>query len=98
MWLGELWRSLRFVARRNQFDRELEEEIRLHLDLRAAGYTEDGPNAARRKFGNTTQCKENSREMWNLGTAIATMLQDARYAARSFAKARGFSLVAVATL
>ena len=34
-WLGEFVRRLRFLFRGSQFDRDLQEEMRLHLDLRA---------------------------------------------------------------
>jgi hypothetical protein len=34
-WIGELWRRLRELVRRRQNDRDLEEEMRLHVELRA---------------------------------------------------------------
>jgi hypothetical protein len=49
---------------------DLAEEMRLHLDLRAAGKQADGlaPHAARvaerRQFGNAAQLQESSREAW----------------------------------
>jgi cytosine/adenosine deaminase-related metal-dependent hydrolase len=33
--LSQLWRRLLFYARRNQFDRELEEEMQFHLEMKA---------------------------------------------------------------
>jgi hypothetical protein len=33
--LSQLWRRLLFYLRRDQFDRELEEEMRFHLELKA---------------------------------------------------------------
>ena len=32
--IAELWRRLLFLLRRGQLDRELEEEMRLHLDMK----------------------------------------------------------------
>jgi len=43
--LGELWRRLLFLFRGGQFDRDLEEEMRFHLEMRSA---ESGNLAARR--------------------------------------------------
>jgi hypothetical protein len=33
--LLQLWRRLLFYVRRDQFDRELEEEMRFHLEMKA---------------------------------------------------------------
>ena len=60
-WLGELWRRLLFPFRRRQFDRDLEEEMRFHLEMKAR---DSGASAARRQFGNATLLHERSREMW----------------------------------
>ncbi len=71
-WLGELWRRLLFFLRRGQFHRDLEEEMRLHQELRAEAHTEDGMApaeagyAARREFGNPLVLRERSREIWGL--------------------------------
>ena len=59
--MSELWRRLLWLLRRDRFDRELEEEMRFHLDMAAA---EKGKRAARRQFGNVTQLQEESREAW----------------------------------
>src|SRR5215469_13593712 len=86
-WLGELARRLRMLTHRRQFDADLEEEMRLHLELRReeqreSGLTEeDARAAAQRQFGNTTYVKEESHIAWgwewfeNLG-------RDARYGLR----------------
>ncbi len=96
MWIEELFRRLRFMAHRHEFEAELEEEMRLHLDLRAE---ESGDRyAALRRFGNTTQLRERSREMWTIDSAIGAIAQDAKFALRSFAKTRGFTALAMLTL
>ena len=61
---GEWWRRLLFPFRRRQFDRDLEEEMRFHLDMKAR---EAGPAAARRIFGNVALFQEQSREAWRSG-------------------------------
>jgi putative ABC transport system permease protein len=102
--VAEFWRKLRFLARRAEFDRDLDEEMRLHLDLRAAQHTEEGldaasaSRAARLNFGNRTQWKETSREMWSFGKAIDQFVQDFRYGLRILAKSKGFTLAAALTL
>lgn len=53
-----------------QFDADLEEEMRLHLELREqqqlqAGMTQtNAHSAARRRFGNPTVLKEKSHNTW----------------------------------
>ena len=95
MLIGELWRRWQVMARRRQFDADLDEEIQLHLDLRAEQTSKDG---ARRRFGNRTRVKETSREMWIIGPWAVALAQDTRFAIRSFAKTRGFTALAVLTL
>ncbi|MGH9939199.1 MAG: permease prefix domain 1-containing protein, partial [Blastocatellia bacterium] len=62
--LSQLWRRLLFYARRNRFDRELEEEMRFHLEMKAeeklaAGISpEEARYAAQRQFGNQTLLQE----------------------------------------
>ena len=69
--LSQLWRRLLFYARRDRFDRELEEEMRFHLEMKAeenlaAGvWPEEARYAAQRQFGNQTLLREASREMWS---------------------------------
>ena len=57
-WLGELWRRLGVLLRRTQLDRDLKEEMRLHLDLKTQRLIEAGVEPeeacyrAQRQFGN----------------------------------------------
>ena len=63
-WVSEFLRRLRIRFRGEQFDQDLAEEMRLHLDLRAAdrvaaGMPEEAAAAAaRRQFGNTTSFRK----------------------------------------
>jgi predicted permease len=92
--LGEIWRRLRFVFRRRQFDRDLEEEMRFHLDMKAA---DQGPDQARRTFGNMTRLREASREAWGW-KRLEALARDVRYGLRQFGRSPGFTAAAVLTL
>src|SRR5215470_16248734 len=101
--LSQLWRRLLFFARRDQFDRELEEEMRLHLEMKAqenaqAGMEpEDARYAAERQFGNQTLLQEVSREMWGV-RSIETLFQDLRFGIRMFLKSPGLTAVLILTI
>ena len=92
-----------FLLRRGQFDRELEEEMRFHLEMKieenvAGGMTpEEARYAARRQFGNQMLLREVSREMWGF-MRIETLGQDVRYGLRVLVKNPAFTVVALVTL
>jgi putative ABC transport system permease protein len=91
---SELWRRLLYVFRKRQFDRDLAEEMRFHLERKAADV---GPAAARRRFGNLALLQEDSRAAWGW-TRLEAFAADLRFAARALRKNPGFTAVAVLTM
>jgi predicted permease len=102
-WLRELARRLHMLLHRRQFDADLEEEMRLHLDLRqqeqlASGMTAPDANAAaRRCFGNPTVLREKSHTSWGWEW-IEHFLQDINYGIRAMLRSPGITLVALLSL
>ncbi len=89
--------------RRKDRERDLERELRAHLDLEAADQQDAGlpPEqaryAAQRAFGNTSLVKEEIREM-SRWVGLDRLVQDLTYGLRALGRNRGFAIVAVLTL
>ena len=102
-WLSELARRLAFVTRRTRFHRDLDEEMRTHLELKTRTHVEQGlaPDearyAARREFGNTLLLREQSTDFWAYRW-IEQFAADLRFGLRMLVTNTGFATVAVLTL
>ena len=101
--ITELWLRIKALLNRRQLDRDQEDELVYHLDMRAQKNREAGMNevearyAARRTLGNVTRLKESSRQLWTFAP-LEALWQDLRYGVRILSKHPGFSLVAILTL
>ena len=97
-----LLRRLKLLVFREQFQRELDEEMTFHreqaeMDFQAEGVTpDDARKAAQRQFGNQTRMKEKSEEV--VGFAFESVAQDVRYAIRQLVASPSFTFVIVLTL
>ena len=102
-WLGELGRRIWMLLRRRQLDSDLEEEMRLHVDLRTqqkmqAGLPpEDARHAAVRRFGNPTVVRESSHNSWGWQW-LEHFLQDVGYGLRAMMRTKGITIVALLSL
>src|SRR5499426_3100799 len=102
-WRQELSFIIRRLIHRRRAERELDEEIRAHLEMEIERNVADGISpeearlAARRSFGSVALAKEDSRSMWGL-RSLEVLWQDMRYGARMLLKRKGFTAVATLTL
>ena len=103
MKIGASLRRLFHQFRRDEFTSDLQDEMRLHVELRASRLREQGvpPDeasyAALRQFGNRSAAHDASSEQWGF-PALDRLMDDLGQGYRALGKTRGFTALAVLTL
>jgi putative ABC transport system permease protein len=88
------------MIRRRQVERELEDELRFHVDqlieenLAAGMTTDEARKLASRQMGGVTQFQEECRDMRRVNY-IDDLLRDLQYACRNLRRSPGFAALAV---
>lgn len=102
-WIREFSRRLLMLLRGGQFDAALDEEMRLHRELREQEQIERGLSpkeahyAAERRFGNDLVLREESRDMWGWNS-VEELIQDLRHGGRQLRLNPGFTAIAILSL
>ncbi len=101
--IRELWERLLRTVSRDRYTRELEEEMRAHVAMRADANVDagmpphDARTNARKRFGSTARLVESSRDAWG-GAWLEQRVQDVRIALRGLRRAPGFAIGALTTI
>src|SRR6266536_480708 len=105
--LGEFWSELRYRARaifrRNEVERELDDELRSHLEHEAAKLERAGVSRAeamrraRIEFGGMDRIKDDTRDARGV-SLVEHVIQDVRYALRGLRARPMFTAAVIITL
>ena len=99
----DVWFRLKATFARRAMERQLDEEIRFHLEMEERKLVDEGmsPREAHRlarvRFGGEERFRERARESWGVST-LTELGSDVRFAARQLLKHPTFSLLSVLTL
>ncbi len=94
---------LRAMTGRRRMEREMDMELRFHIEAYAGDLERDGVNKkealrrARIEFGGVERAKEECREARGV-SIVETLGQDLRYGMRALKRSPGFAVIAVLTL
>src|SRR5690348_15387571 len=103
MTLRALWLRLTYPMRQRRLQRELREEMALHVSLRAERLAQGGMPAqvatatARKRFGNQSRIANASRDAWGWHW-LDSWADDLRYVIRQLRQSPAFTLVACLTI
>jgi putative ABC transport system permease protein len=102
-WLASAYRRIRGLFCADEIQREIDEELRFHIDMRTAENISRGMPAeearldAGRRFGNLMRTKERGYEVRG-GRWLESLWLDLRYGARMLRRNPGFTAVAIISL
>lgn len=101
--MAAFWRRLKALVGGARLDRDLNAEVRFHIDMEtqkniASGMHPDDARArALRSFGPMEKHKEETRDARGV-SGLETLVADLRYGARALVRRPGYALLAVLTL
>ncbi len=103
MRLDEIWRRVTFLIHRTKRLAEMDEEMRLHAELRTRELQRQSMAAlpaamtAQRQFGNRTSFKEAAWDVWSFAP-LENAWRDLKFGARLLRTSPGFTILAILTL
>ena len=101
--MNRLLRRLCYLLQRDLNERELDDELRFHLEMKRQELQARGLDraaaavAARRALGNLPLTRDHVRDVW-IAPWLQSVIQDVRFAGRLLVKQRGFTLGVVLVL
>ncbi|MCY4507359.1 MAG: ABC transporter permease [Acidobacteria bacterium] len=101
--MTRLLRRLRYLLQRDRHERELDDELQFHLEMKQQELEASGVDrataaaTARRTLGNLPLTRDDVRDVW-IAPWLRSVAQDVRFAGRLLLKERGFTLAVLVVL